>query len=29
MEYQKQVERWGVQEIILQGPETGNPFTEQ
>lgn len=29
MKYQKQVERWGVQEIILQGPETGNPFTEQ
>ena len=28
-EYKKQVERWGMQEIVLQGPTEGNPFTEQ
>ena len=29
MEYSRQTERWGVQEIVLQGPAEGNPFTEQ
>ena len=29
MEYQKQVERWGMLEVSVKGPATGNPFTEQ
>ena len=29
MEYQNQVERWGMLEVTLTGPQEGNPFTEQ
>lgn len=29
VEYSRQTERWGVQEIVLQGPAEGNPFTGQ
>lgn len=28
IEYQKEAERWGIQEIAVKGPEEGNPFTE-
>ncbi|MBQ8148983.1 MAG: DUF4038 domain-containing protein [Clostridia bacterium] len=27
--HRPEVPRWGVQEIIIPGPQTGNPFTEQ
>lgn len=29
MDYQRQVERWDMIEVTLQGPAQGNPFTEQ
>ena len=29
MEYKNQVERWGMLEVTLTGPQEGNPFTEQ
>ncbi len=28
LQYQKQVPRWGVQEITVSGKDTGNPFTD-
>ena len=27
--YSPSTERWGIWEICIQGPECGNPFTEQ
>lgn len=29
MKYAEQVERWGIAEIVCQGPSEGNPFVEQ
>ena len=29
IQYPARVERWGMYELELQGPEAGNPFTEQ
>ncbi len=28
-EYQSTLPRWGVQEIVINGPQDGNPFTDQ
>lgn len=27
--YEKQTERWGIQEVTIKGTEEGNPFVEQ